>query len=106
MRVSPLITKCNLTLFELSSFVTKLLNKNKQNFCLFLLSSALFLKWWNIDVYQNIGYISLDDQLWLQNKAENATFAFIIANGSVYDIPKTSNISDEVSATQVNIHFY
>jgi hypothetical protein len=39
----------------------------------------------------------------LQNTTDNATFAYLIANGSVYDVPKTTNITDDITANQVNL---
>ena len=39
--------------------------------------------------------------LLLLNTTDNATFAYLIANGSVYDAQKTSNITDDISANQV-----
>jgi hypothetical protein len=42
-----------------------------------------------------------DDKLWLQNKTDNVTNVYIVSNGSVYDIPKTSNITNDVAAAQV-----
>ncbi len=45
----------------------------------------------------------LDEALLLQNTTDNATFAYIIANGTVYDAPKTSNTTDDITANQVTV---
>ncbi len=40
----------------------------------------------------------------LPNRNENSTFVFVFANGSVYDLPKFSNITDYTSANQVYLN--